>query len=128
MVWGGVVGWPMRWGWHRGGGGRCACRQPVPVPVQAERRLQALEGKESRAQRRLRELAQHVTTLQERGQDVRRLAQQAKEGAQRATAASGTLSQVTSGPAWKWRGTEGVRGARGGSASPCPCATRTWRR
>ncbi|XP_054072022.1 laminin subunit beta-1-like isoform X2 [Rissa tridactyla] len=60
---------------------------------EAERRLQALEGKESRAQRRLRELARHVTTLQERGQDVRRLAQQAKEGAQRATAASGTLSQ-----------------------------------
>ncbi|NXP16201.1 LAMB2 protein, partial [Thinocorus orbignyianus] len=60
---------------------------------EAERRLQALEGKESRAQRRLRELARHVTTLQEQGQDARRLAQQARDGAQRATAASGTLSQ-----------------------------------
>ncbi|NXW46909.1 LAMB2 protein, partial [Nyctiprogne leucopyga] len=60
---------------------------------EAERRLQALEGKESRAQRRLRELAQRVTTLQQQGRDARRVAQQAKDGAQRATAASGTLSQ-----------------------------------
>ncbi|NXU49303.1 LAMB2 protein, partial [Turnix velox] len=60
---------------------------------EAERRLQVLEGKESRAERRLRELAQHVNTLQERVQDAYRLAQQAKDGAQRATAASGTLSQ-----------------------------------
>ncbi|OPJ71971.1 hypothetical protein AV530_009303 [Patagioenas fasciata monilis] len=60
---------------------------------EAERRLQALEGKESRAQRRLRELAQRVTALRERGRDTRRVAQQAKDGAQRATAASGTLSQ-----------------------------------
>ncbi|NXU80906.1 LAMB1 protein, partial [Oreotrochilus melanogaster] len=60
---------------------------------EAERRLQVLEGKESRAQRRLRELAQRVTALQKQGQDARSLAQQAKDGAQRATAASGTLSQ-----------------------------------
>ncbi|NWX10009.1 LAMB2 protein, partial [Caloenas nicobarica] len=60
---------------------------------EAEPRLQALEGKESRAQRRLQELAQRVTALQERGRDTRRMAQQAKDGAQRATAASGTLSQ-----------------------------------
>ncbi|NXT58478.1 LAMB2 protein, partial [Pluvianellus socialis] len=60
---------------------------------EVERRLQALEGKESRAQRRLRELAQRVTNLQERGQDARRVAQQAKDGAQRATAASAMLSQ-----------------------------------
>ncbi|XP_009890852.1 PREDICTED: laminin subunit beta-2-like [Charadrius vociferus] len=60
---------------------------------EAERRLQALEGKESRAQRRLQELAQRVNTLQEQGQDARRTAQQAKDGAERATAASGTLSQ-----------------------------------
>ncbi|NXL39697.1 LAMB2 protein, partial [Glaucidium brasilianum] len=60
---------------------------------EAERRLQALVGKESRAQRRLRELAQRVATLEERGQDARRVAQQAKDGAQRATATSGTLSQ-----------------------------------
>ncbi|NWZ46443.1 LAMB2 protein, partial [Haliaeetus albicilla] len=60
---------------------------------EAERRLQALEGKESRAQRRLRELAQRVTTLQEQGRDARRVAQQAKDGAQRATATSDTLGQ-----------------------------------
>ncbi|NXT80472.1 LAMB1 protein, partial [Zapornia atra] len=60
---------------------------------EAERRLQALEGKESRVQRRLQELAQRVTMLQERGRDARRMAQQAKDGAQRATADSGTLSQ-----------------------------------
>ncbi|NXJ62636.1 LAMB1 protein, partial [Rostratula benghalensis] len=60
---------------------------------EAERRLQALEGKESRAQRRLQDLAQHVTTLQEQGQDAHHLAQQARDGAQRATEASGTLSQ-----------------------------------
>ncbi|NXH13615.1 LAMB2 protein, partial [Bucco capensis] len=60
---------------------------------EAERRLQVLEGKESRAQRRLRELAQRISALQERDQDTRRMAQQAKDGAQRATATSGTLSQ-----------------------------------
>ncbi|NWH25735.1 LAMB1 protein, partial [Grus americana] len=60
---------------------------------EAERRLQALEGKESRVQQRLQELAQRVTALQEQGRDARRIAQQAKDGAQRATAASGTLSQ-----------------------------------
>ncbi|NXQ85293.1 LAMB1 protein, partial [Nyctibius grandis] len=60
---------------------------------EVERRLQALEGKETRAQRRLRELAQRVAALQERGRDARRVAQQARDGAQRATTASGTLSQ-----------------------------------
>ncbi|NXJ16746.1 LAMB2 protein, partial [Odontophorus gujanensis] len=60
---------------------------------EAERKLQALQGKESRLQRRLRELAQRVTTLQQRGQDTQRLAQVAKDRAQRATAASRTLSQ-----------------------------------
>lgn len=79
---------------HRGHGGCCAHCQPVSVSSQAERRLQALEGKESRAQRQLQELAQNITALQERGQDTRRLAQQARDGAQRATATAGTLSQV----------------------------------
>ncbi|NXQ11478.1 LAMB1 protein, partial [Peucedramus taeniatus] len=60
---------------------------------EAERRLQALDRKESQAQRRLRELAQRITTLQERGRRARHMAQQAKDGAQRATATSGTLSQ-----------------------------------
>ncbi|NWV51514.1 LAMB1 protein, partial [Daphoenositta chrysoptera] len=60
---------------------------------EAERRLQALGRKESQAQRRLRELAQRVTALQERGRDARRTAQQAKDGAQRATTTAGTLSQ-----------------------------------
>ncbi|NWX14011.1 LAMB1 protein, partial [Aegotheles bennettii] len=60
---------------------------------EAERRLQALEGKELRAQRRLQELAQRVAALQERGRDARRRAQQAKDRAQRATTASGILSQ-----------------------------------
>ncbi|NWR62277.1 LAMB2 protein, partial [Bucorvus abyssinicus] len=60
---------------------------------EAERRLQALEAKESRAQQRLQELAQSISALQERGQDTRRVAQQARDGAQRATATSGTLSQ-----------------------------------
>ncbi|KAJ7406863.1 laminin subunit beta-2-like [Willisornis vidua] len=67
--------------------------QPVSVPAQAERRLQALDRKESRAQRRLRELAQHITALQERGQDARHMAQQAKDRAQHATTTSGMLSQ-----------------------------------
>lgn len=80
--------------WHRGHGGCCPHCQLVPVPSQAERRLQALEGKESRAQQRLQELAQSIAALQERGQDTRRVAQQARDGAQRATATSGTLSQV----------------------------------
>lgn len=95
----GAVGLPRLWGWHSGCGGRRACQQPVPVLAQAERRLQALEGKESRAQRRLRELAQRVTTLQEQGRDARRVAQQAKDGAQRATATSDTLGQVSPSPA-----------------------------
>ncbi|NXF32088.1 LAMB1 protein, partial [Nyctibius bracteatus] len=60
---------------------------------EVERRLQALEGKETRVQRRLRELAQRIAALQERGRDARRMAQQAKDGAQRATTTSGTLSQ-----------------------------------
>ncbi|NXQ03157.1 LAMB1 protein, partial [Vidua macroura] len=60
---------------------------------EAERRLQVLDRKESQVQRRLRELAQRITTLQERGQDARHMAQQAKDGAQRATTTSGTLSQ-----------------------------------
>ncbi|NXX15823.1 LAMB2 protein, partial [Podargus strigoides] len=72
---------------------RDAIRAAESRAKEAERRLQALEGKASRAQRRLRELAQRVTTLQEHGQDARRVAQQAKDGAQRATAASRTLSQ-----------------------------------
>lgn len=111
-----------------GAAGRHACQQLVPMPAQAERRLQVLEGKESRAQRRLRELAQRVTALQERGRDARRMAQQAKDGAQRATTASGTLSQVSPGPARLRHSTKGVWGARGGSASLCLCAARTWRR
>lgn len=60
---------------------------------EAERKLKALQGKESRLQRRLRELAQRVTALQQRRQDAQRLAQDAKDGAQRATATSRTLSQ-----------------------------------
>ncbi|NXL07937.1 LAMB2 protein, partial [Mesembrinibis cayennensis] len=72
---------------------REAIRAAESRAKEAERRLQALEGKESQAQRRLRELAQRVTALQEQGQEARRMAQQAKDGAQRATAASGTLSQ-----------------------------------
>lgn len=111
-----------------GAAGRHVCQQPVPMPAQAERRLQVLEGKESRAQRRLRELAQRITALQERGRDARRMAQQAKDGAQRATTASGTLSQVSPGPAWLRHSTKRVWGARGGSASSCLCAARTWRR
>lgn len=69
-------------------------------PCQAERRLQALDRKESQAQRRLRELAQRITTLQEHSRGARHMAQQAKDGAQRATTTSGTLSQVSSIPAW----------------------------
>ncbi|NXJ73843.1 LAMB1 protein, partial [Trogon melanurus] len=72
---------------------RAAIRAAESRFKEAERRLQALEGKESRAQRRLWELAQRITTLQERGRDTHRLAQQAKDGAQRATTTSGTLSQ-----------------------------------
>ncbi|NXE89797.1 LAMB2 protein, partial [Menura novaehollandiae] len=60
---------------------------------EAERRLQVLDRKELQAQRRLRELAQHITALQERGRDARHMAQQAKDGAQRATITSGMLSQ-----------------------------------
>jgi len=121
----GAMGLARWWGWQRGRGGGRACWQRVPVPAQAERRLQALEGKESRAQRRLRELAQRVTALRERDRDTRRVAQQAKDGAERATTASGTLSQVSPGHSTAPRG---ARGAGGSSASPCPCAARTWRR
>ncbi|NWW11879.1 LAMB1 protein, partial [Oreocharis arfaki] len=60
---------------------------------EAERRLQVLDRKESEAQRQLRELVQHITSLQERGRDAHHVAQQAKDGAQRATTTSGTLSQ-----------------------------------
>ncbi|NXA06208.1 LAMB1 protein, partial [Sapayoa aenigma] len=60
---------------------------------QAEHRLQVLDGKESRAQRRLQELAQRITALQKRGRDAVNMAQQAKDGAQRATTTSGTLNQ-----------------------------------
>ncbi|XP_030083909.2 laminin subunit beta-1-like isoform X4 [Serinus canaria] len=60
---------------------------------EAERRLQVLDRKESQAQRRLRGLAQRITTLQEHGRDAHHMAQQAKDGAQRATITSGTLSQ-----------------------------------
>ncbi|NXX79647.1 LAMB1 protein, partial [Urocolius indicus] len=72
---------------------RDAIRMAEGRSKEAERRLQALEGKESRAQRRLQELAQRVAALQERGRDTRRMAQQARDGAQRATATSGMLSQ-----------------------------------
>ncbi|KAF1508526.1 Laminin subunit beta-1, partial [Eudyptula albosignata] len=72
---------------------RDAIRAAESRVKEVERRLQALEGKESRAQRRLQELAQRVTALQERGRDARRVAQQAKDGAQRATTALGTLNQ-----------------------------------
>ncbi|NXG24218.1 LAMB2 protein, partial [Grallaria varia] len=72
---------------------RVAIRAAENKAKEVERKLQALDGKESRAQRRLQELAQHVTALQERGQDARHMAQQAKDGAQRATTTSGMLSQ-----------------------------------
>ncbi|NXO90135.1 LAMB1 protein, partial [Certhia brachydactyla] len=60
---------------------------------EAERRLQVLVRKESQVQRRLRELAQRITALQERSRDARHMTQQAKDGAQRASTMSGTLSQ-----------------------------------
>ncbi|NWI50062.1 LAMB2 protein, partial [Calyptomena viridis] len=60
---------------------------------QVGRKLQGLDGKESRAQQRLQELAERITALQEHGQDTRHMAQQAKDGAQRATTTSGTLNQ-----------------------------------
>ncbi|NXH63806.1 LAMB1 protein, partial [Rhabdornis inornatus] len=60
---------------------------------EAERSLRALDRKESQAQRRLQELAQHITALQKSSQDARHLAQQAKDRAQRATTTSGMLSQ-----------------------------------
>ncbi|KAM8995123.1 laminin subunit beta-2-like isoform 1-T1 [Ara ararauna] len=72
---------------------RDAIRVAESRAKEAERRLQALEGKESRVQRRLQELGQHITALQERDQDTRRMAQRAKDGAQRATATAGMLSQ-----------------------------------
>ncbi|NXM88566.1 LAMB1 protein, partial [Oenanthe oenanthe] len=60
---------------------------------EAERSLRVLDRKESQAQRRLRELAQLITALQKSSQDARHMAQQAKDGAQRATTTSGMLSQ-----------------------------------
>ncbi|NXP17647.1 LAMB1 protein, partial [Scytalopus superciliaris] len=75
------------------GSARVAIRAAENKAKQAERKLQALDGRESRVQRRLRELAQRVTALQEHNRDARHMAQQAKDGAQRATATSGTLSQ-----------------------------------
>lgn len=83
--------------------------QPVPVRAQAERRLQALEGKESRTQQRLQELGQSITALQEQGQDTRRMAQRAKDGAQRATATAGMLSQVRPSPAMEYGVTVGAQ-------------------
>lgn len=103
-------GW--RWGNMAGigqvlGHGAGTTGMVVAVPAaacvhtcQAERRLQVLDRKESQAQRRLRELAQRVTALQESGQDAQHMAQQAKDRAQSATTTSGTLSQVSSTPAW----------------------------
>ncbi|NXF78222.1 LAMB2 protein, partial [Sclerurus mexicanus] len=72
---------------------RVAIRAAENKAKEAERKLQALDGKESRVQRRLQELAQRVTALQERGRDAHHMAQQAKDGAHRATTTSGTLSQ-----------------------------------
>ncbi|XP_033373240.1 laminin subunit beta-1-like isoform X2 [Parus major] len=63
------------------------------INEKAERRLRVLDRKELQAQRRLRELAQRITALQEHSRDARHMAQQAKDGAQRATTTSGTLSQ-----------------------------------
>ncbi|NXI53081.1 LAMB2 protein, partial [Chloroceryle aenea] len=60
---------------------------------EVERRLQALEVKESQAQQWLQDLAQGITAVQERTQDTRRMAQEAKNRAQRATTTSGTLNQ-----------------------------------
>ncbi|XP_041871749.1 laminin subunit beta-2-like isoform X3 [Corvus kubaryi] len=60
---------------------------------EAERRLQVLDKKESQAQRRLQKLARHINALQEHGRDAHHMAQQAKEGAQRANTTSGTLTQ-----------------------------------
>lgn len=65
-----------------------------------ERRLKALEGKESRVQRRLQELARGITSLEERGWHTHRVAQQAKDRVQHATATSGTLNHVSPGLAW----------------------------
>lgn len=71
------------------------------VPTcQAERSLRVLDRKELQAQRRLQELAQRITALQESSRDAHHMAQQAKDGAQRATTTSGMLSQVSSFPAW----------------------------
>ncbi|NXD30338.1 LAMB2 protein, partial [Spelaeornis formosus] len=94
------------WHWQVAGTGRCqgseAGTMGMVVAVaaaagvhtyQAERRLRALDRKESQAQRRLRELAQGITALQEHSQDARHMAQQAKERAQLATTTSGMLSQ-----------------------------------
>ncbi|NXS28871.1 LAMB1 protein, partial [Pomatostomus ruficeps] len=72
---------------------RGAIRMAENRAREAERRLQMLDRKESQAQRWLQELAQRITSLQDHGQDARHMAQQAKDGAQRATTTSGTLSQ-----------------------------------
>ncbi|NWU89131.1 LAMB2 protein, partial [Upupa epops] len=72
---------------------RDAIRAAESRTKEVERRLQVLQGKESRVQRRLQDLVQRIATLQEQDQDTHRMAQQAKDGAQRATVISGTLSQ-----------------------------------
>ncbi|NXD69079.1 LAMB2 protein, partial [Eolophus roseicapillus] len=72
---------------------RDAIRVAESRAKEAERRLQALEGKESRVQRRLRELGQRITAPPPRDQDTRRMAQRAKDAAQSATATAGMISQ-----------------------------------
>ncbi|XP_064012973.1 laminin subunit beta-2-like isoform X3 [Pogoniulus pusillus] len=71
---------------------RDAIRAAESRAKEVERRLKALEGKESRVQRRLQELARGITTLEEQGWDTHRVAQQAKDRVQHATATSGTLN------------------------------------
>lgn len=99
-----------KYGWHWAGA-RAVGLAPLAwwfaVPAaacvhtcQAERRLQVLDRKESQAQRRLQELAQGITALQKSARDAHHMAQQAKDRAQHATTTSGTLSQVSSIPAW----------------------------
>ncbi|XP_059572078.1 laminin subunit beta-2 isoform X2 [Alligator mississippiensis] len=61
---------------------------------EVERRLQALEGTESQLLSRLRELAQAAGALQEKTEATRQLATQARQGAERATAATGALDQA----------------------------------
>ncbi|NXX44769.1 LAMB1 protein, partial [Tricholaema leucomelas] len=71
---------------------RDAIRAAESRAKEVERRLKALEGKELRVQRRLQELARGITTLEERGWNTHRVAQQAKDKVQHATATSGTLN------------------------------------